>query len=38
LKSRAIPERLGFSNEGVIRNAELVYGKYLDHVVYGLIK
>ena len=37
-KSRAIPERLGFVNEGIIRQAENVYGKYLDHVVYGLIK
>ena len=37
-KSRAIPERLGFKNEGVIRQAELVAGNYLDHVVYGLLK
>ncbi|MEL6438126.1 MAG: GNAT family N-acetyltransferase [Cyanobacteria bacterium J06621_8] len=37
-RSRAIPERLEFRNEGIIRNAEKVYGKYLDHVVYGLLK
>ncbi|MEM8831909.1 MAG: GNAT family N-acetyltransferase [Cyanobacteria bacterium P01_G01_bin.19] len=37
-RSRAIPERLKFKNEGTIRNAEKVYGKYLDHVVYGLLK
>lgn len=37
-KSRAIPERLGFRNEAVIRKAEKVYEKYLDHVVYGLLK
>ena len=37
-RSRAIPERLGFKNEGVIRNAEKVYGKYLNHVIYGLLK
>jgi ribosomal-protein-serine acetyltransferase len=37
-KSRAIPERLGFKNEGVIRQAELVAGNYLDHTVYGLLK
>lgn len=37
-KSRAIPERLGFKNEGVIRKAEKVYEKYNDHVIYGLIK
>jgi len=37
-KSRAIPERLGFQQEGVIRQAEKVYGEYLHHVVYGLLK
>ena len=37
-RSRAIPERLGFKNEGIIRQAEKVYDNYLDHVVYGLLK
>jgi ribosomal-protein-serine acetyltransferase len=37
-KSRAIPEHLGFQQEGIIRQAEKVYGKHLDHVVYGLLK
>ena len=37
-RSRAIPERLKFKNEGIIRNAEKVYDKYLNHVVYGLLK
>ena len=37
-RSRAIPERLGFKNEGVILQAEKVYDRYLDHVVYGLLK
>ncbi len=37
-KSRAIPEHLGFQQEGIIRMAEKVYDKYLDHVVYGLLK
>ena len=37
-RSRAIPERLGFKNEGVIRQAEKVYDNYFDHVIYGLLK
>ncbi|GMK47354.1 GNAT family N-acetyltransferase [Paenibacillus glycanilyticus] len=38
LKSRAIPDRLKFTNEGVIRHYELLHGAYLDRVVYGLLK
>jgi ribosomal-protein-serine acetyltransferase len=37
-KSRAIPERLGFQQEGIIRRAEKVYGMHFDHVVYGFLK
>jgi ribosomal-protein-serine acetyltransferase len=36
-KSRAIPERLGFVSEGIIREAEWVNGAYVNHVVYGLL-
>ena len=36
-RSRAIPERLGFREEAVLRETELVGGRYLDSVVYGLL-
>lgn len=36
-RSRNIPERLGFVNEGCIRQAEWLYDHYVDHVVYGML-
>lgn len=36
-KSRSIPERLGFTNEGTIRQHEWLYDHYVDHVVYGML-
>jgi ribosomal-protein-serine acetyltransferase len=35
VRSRAIPLRLGFREEGVLREAEWVADRWLDHVVYG---
>lgn len=37
VKSRQIPERLGFTLEGTIRNAEWLYDHYVDHAIYGLL-
>ncbi|MGN6275510.1 MAG: GNAT family N-acetyltransferase [Solirubrobacterales bacterium] len=37
-RSRAIPKRLGFREEAVLREPELVGGRYLDTVVYGVLE
>ncbi|MDQ0205351.1 GNAT family N-acetyltransferase [Alkalicoccobacillus murimartini] len=36
-KSRNIPIRLGFVEEGCIRQAEKLYDHYVDHIVYGVL-
>lgn len=36
-RSRAIPERLGFREEGTLRQAQMVGGGYLDCVVYSTL-
>ncbi|MBI6545449.1 MAG: N-acetyltransferase [Cyanobacteria bacterium NC_groundwater_1444_Ag_S-0.65um_54_12] len=36
-KSRAIPERLGFTNEGMIRDGEWLYDHFVDHIIYGML-
>ena len=37
LKSQKIAERLGFKKEGVLTDAENLYGKYIDLILYSLI-
>jgi ribosomal-protein-serine acetyltransferase len=37
-RSCAIPERLGFSREGVVRGAEWVNDRWIDLVVWGLLE
>ena len=35
-RSRAIPERLGFNHKETLIRAECLYGRWVDHEVYGL--
>lgn len=37
-RSRAIPERLGFSLEGIAREAEWLYDHFVDHAVHALLR
>lgn len=37
-KSQAIPERLGFTKEGVCRNVENLYGNYVNHIVFSVLR
>jgi ribosomal-protein-serine acetyltransferase len=37
-RSRGIPQRLGFAQEGILRDAEWLGDHYVDHVVYSVLK
>ena len=37
LRSRRVPERLGFRFEGIIRGVEWLHDHYADHAMYGLL-
>lgn len=36
-RSRRIPERLGFTQEGVLREVERVGDRYVDHAIYAML-
>jgi ribosomal-protein-serine acetyltransferase len=37
-RSRAIPERLGFQLEGIVRGVEWLHDRFADHAIYGLLR
>lgn len=37
-KSQAIPQRLNFKNEGILRQAEFLNGRYVDHFLFSKLK
>ena len=38
VRSCAVPERLGFRREGLLRETEWLYDHFVDHVVFGLVR
>ena len=36
-KSQGIPERLGYTEEGTLRQVEWLYDHYVDHIVYAML-
>jgi ribosomal-protein-serine acetyltransferase len=37
-RSRMIPERLGFRFEGILRERENLYGRFVDHAMYAMLR
>ena len=37
VRSQRVPERLGFTREGVVREVERIGDRYLDHVIYSTL-
>lgn len=37
-KSRAIPERLGFEEEGCLHQNEWLYDHFVDHILYAVLE
>ena len=37
LRSQAVPQRLGFTHEGTLRDAQWLYDQFVDHEVYSLL-
>ena len=37
-RSAAVPQRLGFTNEGILREAELVNGQFIDLYLFSLLR
>ncbi|MDZ5783259.1 GNAT family N-acetyltransferase [Marinococcus luteus] len=38
IKSRAVPEKLGFQLEGILKDSERLAGGYVNQAVYGMVK
>lgn len=37
-KSRRLPEKYGFKDEGIIRDAEWLNDRYVNHILYGILE